>query len=90
MNKEFLNEMQPNLSERLGRFYSRDCEYKEAIKREMGLFEKLGKSLSEDQLQLIKDYQNAVYATWGICEMIAYRQGMRDMAALIGIENKGD
>lgn len=90
MDTGFFNEMQPNLSERLGRFYSRDCEYKEALERETELFSELGKDLSDAQLQRIKDYQNAVSATWGICEMIAYRQGMRDMAALIGIENKGD
>lgn len=90
MNTEFLNEMQPNLSERLGRFYSRDCEYKEALEKENGIFLKLEESLSEGQLQMVKDYQNAVSRTWGICEMIAYRQGMRDMAALIGIENRGD
>ena len=90
MDSGFFNEMQPNLSERLGRFYSRDCEYKEALERETELFSELVKDLSDDQLQRIKYYQNAVSATWGICEMIAYRQGMRDMVALTGIENKGD
>lgn len=90
MKTEFLNDMQPNLTERLGRFYCQDCEYKEALKREDELFDRLEKSFSEDQMQIIRDYQNAVYATWGVCETIAYRQGMRDMAALIGIENKGD
>ena len=90
MNTEFLNDMQPNLTERLSRFYCRDYEYKEALKREDELFGRLEKSFSEDQLQMIRDNQNAVYATWGVCEIIAYRQGMRDMAALIGIENKGD
>ncbi len=90
MNTEFLNDMQPNLTERLGRFYCRDVEYKKALKRENELFGRLEKSFSEDQLQMMRDYQNALYATWGVCEIIAYRQGMRDMAALIGIENKGD
>lgn len=90
MNTEFLNDMQPNLTERLGRFYCRDVEYKEALKRENELFCRLEKSFSEDQLQMMRDYRNALYATWGVCEIIAYRQGMRDMAALIGIENKGD
>lgn len=90
MNTEFLNDMQPNLTERLGRFYCRDVEYKEALKRENELFGRLEKSFSEDQLQVMRGYRNAFYATWGVCEIIAYRQGMRDMAALIGIENKGD
>lgn len=63
MYTEFLNDMQPNLTERLGRFYCRDVEYKEALKRENELFGRLEKNLSEDQLQMIRDCQNAVYAT---------------------------
>ncbi len=63
MYTEFLNDMQPNLTEGLGRFYCRDIEYKEALKRENELFGRLEKNLSEDQLQMIRDCQNAVYAT---------------------------
>lgn len=43
MNTEFLNDMQPNLTERLGRFYCRDVEYKKALKRENELFGRLEK-----------------------------------------------
>lgn len=90
MDTNFFNEMQPTIMERLGRFYNRDYEYKNALNKETESFKQLEEILSESQLQAVKDYQNAICSTWGICEMIAYRQGMRDMAALLGIENKGD
>ena len=45
MNTEFLNDMQPNLTERLGRFYCRDVEYKKALKRENELFGRLEKDV---------------------------------------------
>ena len=90
MDTNFLNEIKPIVIERLGRFYNRDFEYKQALKNEAELFNELEKSLSESQFQAVKDYQNAICSTWGICEMISYRQGMRDMAALLGTENKRD
>jgi len=29
----------------------------------------------------------AIYATAGICEMLSYRQGMRDLASILAIES---
>ena len=90
MDIDFLNEIQPIITERLGRFYNQDYEYKNALNKENKSFKRLEEILPENQLQIAKDYQSAICSTLGICEMIAYRQGMRDMAALLGIENKGD
>ena len=90
MEKNFFDAIQPNLIERLGKFYNRDCEYKQALKKETELFKQLEESLSGEQLQAVKNYQDAVCRTWGICEMLAYKQGMRDLAAILGIESKGE
>lgn len=87
MKDNILNEMHPLINERLGRFYNRDSDYKQALENETGLFKELEKTLSKEQFEVVKNYQIAVCSTWGICEMIAYRQGMKDMAALIGIDN---
>lgn len=32
MGKNFFDAMQPNIIEQLGKFYNRDCEYKQALK----------------------------------------------------------
>lgn len=87
MKDNLLTEMQPLINERLGRFYNRDTEYKQAIKNESELFKELEETLSKEQLERVKNYQLAICSTWGICEMIAYKQGMKDMATLIGIDN---
>lgn len=90
MEKTFFDAMQPNLMERLGNFYNRDCEYKQALKEEIDFFKQLEGSLSEEQLQAVKNYHDAICRTSGVCEMLAYRQGMRDLAGILGIESKGN
>ncbi len=85
MNNNFFNEMQPTIIERLGNIYNQNSEYQQALKNEAKLFEKIEGDFSEVQIQTVKSYYNLAYTTWGICEMLAYRQGMRDMAAILGI-----
>lgn len=90
MDINFLEEVQPCIMDRLGRIYNRDSDYKESIKRETELFKQLEEELTENQIQLLKNYQGAICATLGICEMLSYRQGMRDLAGILGIEGKGE
>lgn len=87
MDVKFFDAMQPSILERLSRMYVDDCEYQQSIKNETKLYEQLEKGCSEEQIKMIKEYQSALYATWGICESLAYRQGMRDMAEILGIRN---
>ena len=69
--------------ERLGDCYCQDDDYKRSIQKEATLSEQLKESLSEEQSALAKEYQSAASATMGICELLAYRQGMRDMAGIL-------
>lgn len=87
MNANFFDAMQPSILERLSRMYVDDCEYQQSIKNETEVYEQLEKEVSEEQIKMIKEYQSALYATWGICESLAYRQGMRDMAEILGYRN---
>ncbi len=90
MDINFLEEIQPCIMDRLGRIYNRDSDYKKSIKKETELFNQLEENLTENQIQLVKSYQGALCATLGICEMLSYRQGMRDLAGILGIEGKGE
>ena len=89
MDTSFFHDMLHIIIERLGLFYNRDAEYTQALKEETELSKQLEEVLPEDTMQLFKEYQNTVYKTWGICEMIAYRQGMRDIMSLLGIKSGG-
>lgn len=90
MEINFFEEMQPCIMDRLGRIYNRDSEYKQSIEKEMELFSQLEANLTENQIQMVKTYQGALCATLGICEMLSYRQGMRDLADILGIKGKGE
>lgn len=87
MFENFFKDSTPCIMERLGRFYNRDYEYKQALKTESEIAEKLENTLPEEHMELVKKYQTAVAATMGVCELLAYRQGMRDMGAIMGIDN---
>lgn len=89
MEINFFDEIQPCIIDRLGRIYNSDPEYKKSIERETILFSQLEKHLTESQIQMVKKYHNAIYATAGICDMLSYRQGMRDLASILGIEGNG-
>lgn len=88
MVEKFFKDSTPCIMERLGRFYNRDDEYRQALKVESEIADKLENTLPEEHMELVKKYQTAVAATMGVCELLAYRQGMRDMGAIMGIENR--
>lgn len=88
MEINFFDEMQPCIMDRLGRIYNCDSDYKKSIEKETELFEQLEENLTEEQIQMIRNYQGAICGTMGICEILSYRQGMRDLAGILGIEGK--
>lgn len=88
MVEDFFKDSTPCIMERLGRFYNRDDEYRQALKTESEIAEKIENTLSKEHMELVKKYQSAAAATMGVCELLAYRQGMRDMGAIIGIDNR--
>ncbi len=86
MNKNILDEFQPAIIERLGEVYNCSSEYKGDIKKEVELFTQLQNILTKEQMNIVEDYQKAVCATMGVCELLAYRQGMRDLVTILGVE----
>lgn len=90
MVEKFLESIRPCLTERLGRIYSYSNEYKKSLENETKLAEELKSTLTEEQQELLDKYHIATTATWGTCELLAYRQGMRDFASILGIENRED
>ena len=86
MGESILELFEPCIIERLGDAYNRNDRYKKAIENETRLFTQLQKSLTEDQFKMVIEYNSAVSKTLGICEKLAYRQGMRDVAAILYLE----
>ena len=87
MGEIILELFEPCVIERLGDAYNRNDRYKKAIEDETILFTQLQKSLTDEQLKMVMEYNNAVSKTLGICEKLAYRQGMRDFAAILYLDN---
>lgn len=83
MEKNIFKALQPDLMERLGECYCQDEGYKRSIRREVEISEQLKESFSEEQAALAEEYHSAVSATMCLCELLAYRQGMRDMADIL-------
>lgn len=89
MERNDLTEFNTVVYERLGRLYNRNPEYQKCVEEEKAMFEKLRGRFNEEELLLIQEYHNLTYNTMSICEILAYRQGMRDHAGILGIESKG-
>lgn len=85
MGEKIFNELQPILMERLGRAYNCDSEYKRAREEEYRIFDRISGHFGKEQLQMLEEFCEAKSIANGRCEMIAYLQGMRDLAALLGI-----
>ena len=83
MEKNIFEAFRPDIMERLGECYSQDDCYKEGIRREAEILKRLEESLTEEQMALVEEYHSSLSATMGICEILAYRQGMRDMAEIL-------
>lgn len=83
MAENIFDALMPCLIERLGRIYNRDDEYQQDINREMEIFNHLAESLTGEQKKQLEEYQTATCATAGVCEILAYKQGMRDLATIM-------
>lgn len=88
MIENIFEAFRPCLLERLGRVYSYNNEYKQNVEKESKLAEELKNTLSREQIELLEKYHTALSATWSTCELLAYRQGMRDFGSILGIENR--
>lgn len=83
MEKNILEAFQPNIMERLGEIYWRDGGYREAFEKEKELAERLKEIFTGEQMAMVEEYNTAISSTMGICELLAYRQGMKDMASIL-------
>lgn len=89
MRENILDEFQSNIMERLGNIYNNNNEYKKSLAKEIKLFNQLQNNFNREQMNMVEDYQKAMCATMGICELLAYRQGMRDLASILGVNLNG-
>lgn len=69
----------PYVIDRLSRVYSRNNEYKQAVKKESEIYEQLKEELEEEQGNRLEEYFSAAKETAGICEKLAYQQGIKDL-----------
>lgn len=83
MEKNFLGVYEACLMGRLGQTYNGNRTYREAVRTEEALFGQLWEGLTEEQQGQLNDWRNAMGHSVSICERLAYRQGMRDMATLL-------
>ena len=60
-----------------------DDGYRAALEREKEAAERLKETLTEEQMAMVEQYHIAISATMGICELLAYKQGMKDMASIL-------
>lgn len=83
MGKNNYEELGAAITDHLARVYSQDDRYKEDIKKEAEAYERLRGNLAGEQAKAVDEYFEAVCSTMGVCELLAYRQGMRDMNAIL-------
>lgn len=83
MEKNILEAFQPNIVERLGEVYWRDDGYRAAFEKEKELANRVRETFSGEQMDIVEQYHIAISATMGICELLAYRQGMKDMVSIL-------
>lgn len=83
MEKNIFEAFQPNIMERLGEIYWGDDGYREALEREKEAAECLKETLTEEQMDMVEQYHIDISSTMGICELLAYKQGMKDMASIL-------
>lgn len=85
MENDIFTALEPVITERLNNVFSQDQDYKQAVQEESIAYGKLMEGLTENQQKLLEEYFNAVNATVSVLEKLAYRQGIRDLAAILGL-----
>ncbi len=82
VKKNILDFITPYLSERAGRIYIENEEYKESSQAADLIFEELNQLLTDEQQALLERYFAANNAATALAERLVYQQGMRDMLNL--------
>ena len=85
MENDIFTALEPVITERLNNVFSQDQGYKQAVQEESIVYGKLMEGLTENQQKLLEEYFNAVNVTVSVLEKLAYRQGIRDLAAILGL-----
>lgn len=85
MGNDIFTALEPVITERLNNVFSQDQGYKQAVQEENIVYGKLMEGLTENQQKLLEEYFNAVNVTVSVLEKLAYRQGIRDLAAILGL-----
>lgn len=84
MEYEVLEILIQSLTEdRMNRIIDKDEEYQAALTREREVHDSLESMLSKEQRELFNEFISAASETGANIERINYRQGMKDMFALL-------
>lgn len=83
MTDNIYEDLEMIMADRISEAYKKSERYQHAISIENELFEKLQKSLSVQQQELLQQYFESVSATTAICEIISYTQGIRDFVKIL-------
>lgn len=83
MEKNIYGAYDACLMKRLGQAYNGSRVYREAARAEDALVKQFREGLTEEQQRQLDDCHNAMCYSSSVCEQLAYRQGMRDMIALL-------
>lgn len=75
--------LNPFAVNRLAEVYTNDEEYQNQLKKEDIIYQKLSKELKDEQAEELKQYFMATSATAMRREALAYKQGMKDLFALL-------
>jgi len=78
MQGDILEALMPYLVDRLSRVYGRSGEYRQAVEKESRAYEGLKRGLEVGQGDQLDEYFAATRATAGICEKLAYQQGIKE------------
>lgn len=82
LKKDILDLLTPYLTERAGRIYIENEEYKKSSKAADILYEELNDTLTDEQQELLERYFTANNAAIALTERLVYQQGMRDLLNL--------
>ena len=93
MDGDILEDLMPYLTDRLSRAYNKNSEYRQAVENESRIYEQLKEGLTDEQRRQLEGYFSATKETAGVCEKLAYQQGIKDLfsvCACIVSDRKGD
>lgn len=91
LKKDIMDLITPYLTERAGKIYIENEEFKESVKNADLIFEELNETLTDGQQELLEQYFTANNATVALIERLVYQQGMRDFLNLfISLLASGD